>query len=94
MFEVYLRAKADADAALSASGLDWTTLRPGALTDDAGTGLVRLDTAPFRGSVARDDVAAVIAAVLADGRSIREILYLSSGTQTIGEALDTALASG
>src|SRR5919107_4889846 len=29
----YLRAKADADARLTASGLDWTIVRPGSLTD-------------------------------------------------------------
>lgn len=37
VFEVYLRAKAAADAALEASDLDWTILRPGGLTDDVGT---------------------------------------------------------
>ena len=36
----YLEAKAEADAALSASDLDWTIVRPGALTDDPGTGMV------------------------------------------------------
>ena len=38
VFEVYLRAKAAADAAVEASGLDWTILRPGGLTDDAEDG--------------------------------------------------------
>ena len=37
----YLRAKADADAAVAASGLDWTVVRPGSLDDDPGTGLRR-----------------------------------------------------
>ena len=36
VFEVYLRAKAAADAAVEASDLAWTILRPGGLTDDAG----------------------------------------------------------
>jgi hypothetical protein len=42
------------------------SLRPGALTDEPGTGNVRIDTAPFSGSVPRDGVAAVIARVLPD----------------------------
>src|SRR5882762_41174 len=41
---IYLRAKANADAAVQASDLEWTILRPGALTDDPGTGRVRLET--------------------------------------------------
>ena len=91
VFEVYLRAKAAADAAVEASDLDWTILRPGGLTDDVGTGNVRIETTPFSGPVPRDDVAAVIAGLLADGRGSRRILYLSSGSASIGEALDELL---
>ena len=64
VFSVYLRAKAEADRALADSDRDWTIARPGSLTDEPGTGRVRLDTEPFRGKVSRDDVAAVLAAVL------------------------------
>src|SRR5919206_2878381 len=39
-FSVYLRAKGRADDAVRASGLDWTVIRPGALTNDAGGGRV------------------------------------------------------
>ena len=46
VFEVYLRAKAEADAALEASDRDWTILRPGGLTNDAGTGKVRIGSVP------------------------------------------------
>jgi nucleoside-diphosphate-sugar epimerase len=89
VFEVYLRAKAAADAAVEASNLDWTILRPGGLTDDAGTGNVRIETTPFSGPVPRDDVAAVIAGLLTDGgRGSRRILYMSSGSTPIGEALN------
>jgi uncharacterized protein YbjT (DUF2867 family) len=38
VFAVYLRAKAQADAALQASDREWTILRPGGLTDDGGPG--------------------------------------------------------
>lgn len=61
----YLQAKGDADAALRASGLTWTIVRPGRLTDDAGTD--RVDAAPSlgrRGEVPRDDVALVLVEVL------------------------------
>jgi uncharacterized protein YbjT (DUF2867 family) len=88
VFEIYLRAKAAADAAVEASDLDWTILRPGGLTNDVGTGSVRMETSPFSGPVPRDDVAAVLAALVADERSSGRILYLSSGSTPIGDALD------
>lgn len=64
VFSVYLRAKAQADAAVMADRRAWTILRPGRLTDDPGTGRVRIDADPFRSEVPRDDVADVLAAVL------------------------------
>ena len=42
VWRAYVEAKRDADAALRASGLDWTIIRPGRLTDDPATGLVAL----------------------------------------------------
>jgi nucleoside-diphosphate-sugar epimerase len=90
VFEIYLRAKAEADAAVETSALDWTILRPGGLTDDPGTGNVRIDTAPFSGSIPRDDVAAVIARVLPDPQTNGRILYVSSGTQRLDDALRDA----
>ncbi len=93
VFEIYLRAKADADAAIAASDREWTIVRPGGLTDDAGTGSVRIDAAPFRGSVPRDDVASVLARLLAESRSIRRILYVNSGEQSIEQALDEVLGN-
>ncbi len=62
VFDAYLRAKGEADAYVSGlDALDWTILRPGSLTNDAGTGLVRLEAHTGRGMIPRDDVAAVIA---------------------------------
>ena len=40
VWRAYVEAKRDADAALRASGLDWTIIRPGRLTDDPATGHV------------------------------------------------------
>ena len=93
VFNVYLQAKAAADAAVAASDRDWTIVRPGALTNDAGTGRIRLGPAPFSGPVPRDDVARVLAALLGDRRSSGRILYLSSGPQLVGQALDEVLGT-
>ena len=91
VFSVYLRAKAAADAAVASSDRDWTIVRPGALTDDPGTGRVRIDTTPFRGRVTRDDVAAVLAALLFDPRATGATLYVNGGDKPIAEALSEAL---
>lgn len=61
----YLEAKAAADEALRESGLAWTIVRPGSLTDDPGTGLVEVSTElGRRGSITRDDVAEVLLVTL------------------------------
>ena len=93
VFSVYLRAKAEADAAVQASDRPWTIVRPGGLTDDPGTGRIRLETTAFRGQVTRDDVAAVVAGVLADPRAAGRILYVNGGEEPIGEALERILAA-
>lgn len=88
---VYLRAKAEADDAVRASDRDWTIIRPGGLTDDPGSGRVRIDTDPFRGQVPREDVAAVIARQLWDPRAFGKTLYINGGEVPIEQALDQAL---
>jgi nucleoside-diphosphate-sugar epimerase len=93
VFSVYLRAKAEADAAVQASDRPWTIVRPGGLTDDPGTGRVRLDTTPFRGRVTRDDVAAVVAGLLHDARAAHRIFYVNGGEEPIGDALERVLAT-
>lgn len=87
VFSVYLRAKAEADAAVMASDARWTILRPGRLTDDPGTGRVRLETTPFRGEVPRADVAAVLAAVLHGPGGTGQVLYLNGGDVPVEQAL-------
>jgi nucleoside-diphosphate-sugar epimerase len=87
VFSVYLRAKAEADAAVKASDRRWTVLRPGGLTDDPGTGLVHISKKPFRGRVPREDVAAVIEAVLDGPRAVGRVLYVNGGEDTIEKAL-------
>jgi len=82
----YLEAKAEADAALAGSGLDFTIVRPGRLTDDPGTGLVTAAPDVARGEIAREDVAAVLLAVLeADGTTVGKTFNVVAG-QTLVEA--------
>jgi nucleoside-diphosphate-sugar epimerase len=91
VFSVYLRAKAEADAAVEASSRDWTIVRPGPLLDEPGSGKVRIDLAPFRGQVPRDDVAAVLDELLAKERATGRVLYLSAGDDPIEQALDAVV---
>ncbi|HEY8524143.1 MAG TPA: SDR family oxidoreductase [Acidimicrobiales bacterium] len=86
----YLRAKADADAALTTSGLAYTIVRPGSLTDEPGTGRVLLtEELGHRGPVPRDDVAAVLAAVVTGGHLVGRTVELLAGDTPIDEALAT-----
>ena len=93
VFSVYLRAKAEADEAVVASDRDWTILRPGGLTDDPGTGRVRIATEAFNGRIPRDDVAGALARLLHDPRAIGRILYVNRGPETIEDALEGVLAA-
>jgi uncharacterized protein YbjT (DUF2867 family) len=57
----YLQAKRDADDALKQSGLEWTIVKPGHLTDTPGSGRVQVSrTFGGRADVPRDDVALVL----------------------------------
>jgi uncharacterized protein YbjT (DUF2867 family) len=86
-FSVYLRAKGRADDAVRASGLDTTVVRPGGLTNEPGTGRVRLGESLPRGRVPRDDVAAVIAAVLDSPNTIGRSVDLIGGDTPVAEAV-------
>jgi len=86
-FSVYLRAKGRADDAVRASGLDATVVRPGGLTNNAGTGSVRLGENVPRGQVSRDDVAAVLVAVLDSPNTIGRTVDLIGGDTPVAEAV-------
>jgi len=87
VFGEYLRAKADADAAVRDSGLDYTIVRPGGLTDDPGTGRVRAADSVERGSIPRDDVAEVLVAVLDTPGTVGVTFELVSGDTPVEEAV-------
>lgn len=88
VWAAYVEAKRDADVALRGSGLDWTIIRPGALTDDEPTGLITLAEETGHASIPRGDVAAVIAAVLDDPRTIDKQWEAVSGDASVDEAID------
>jgi uncharacterized protein YbjT (DUF2867 family) len=65
VFAAYLRAKGAADEAIQdRKALDATIVRPGHLTDEAGTGRVTAADATGYGNIPRADVAAVLVALL------------------------------
>jgi nucleoside-diphosphate-sugar epimerase len=97
-FLAYLRAKLGAELDLTRRDLTWTIVRPGSLTDDDPTGLVRLErTGPDEsgnvhpetsGSIPRADVAAVLAELIRTGAGARTTLHLISGPATVAEAVE------
>lgn len=87
VFQQYLRAKSEADASVRARDLDWTIVRPGSLTNDEGTGLVRAAATVPYGRIPRADVAATIAALLQTGAASRVQFDLVSGDEPIRDAL-------
>ena len=86
VFVVYLQAKLAAEQdVLARAGLATTVLRPGSLTDEPGTGRITLAPSVERGSVPRDDVAAVLVALLDAGRV--GVAELVGGPTPIDEAV-------
>lgn len=87
VFQVYLRAKSEADAAVRSRDLDWTIVRPGGLTDDAPTGTITVADETDRASISRADVAAVIAELLTGRLLFGRQVELIAGPTPIPEAL-------
>ena len=85
-----MRVKRASDVHLAASDLDWTILRPGTLTDEPGTGRVRLGPAIPQGAVRRDDVAAVLAELLRAPGTVHQILELTEGDTPVADAVSAA----
>lgn len=92
VWAAYLTAKKAAENAIRDAQLDWTILRPGALTDQPGTGRVLLAPPPVgRADVTRDDTAAVVVALLDTPTTAGRILELREGDTDI---LDAVRANG
>ena len=82
----YAEAKAAADEHLRSTDLDWTVLGPSTLTTDPATGRIDVD-AVEAGSVAREDVALVVAAALESPATIGRTITFNSGDTPIDDAL-------
>jgi uncharacterized protein YbjT (DUF2867 family) len=93
-FAVYLRAKGKADAELRESGLAYTIVRPGRLTDDPGTGRVRAGADVGDGSISRDDVAAVLAFAVHDPALAAVAFEVVGGETPIADALAACRPAG
>lgn len=88
----YYRQKRAAAKFIHTSGLAWTILEPGELTDEAGTGKVTLTEAAIEeGKVSRDDVAATVLALIKEPRTAGRTFQLVGGDTEIRKALATAL---
>lgn len=85
----YLAAKARADEHLRESGLDYTIVRPGPLTNEPGTGLVEVKSRLDRtGAIPREDVASVLLAAL-DADNTRNMTFdLLSGDDEVMTAMN------
>jgi uncharacterized protein YbjT (DUF2867 family) len=86
-FGTYLRAKGQADKKLTESGLAYTIVAPGQLTDDPATGRVQAAAKVPRGKIPRADVAAVLAAVLDTPGTAGMRFELISGETPVAEAV-------
>ena len=88
VWAAYLAAKKAAEEAVRASALAWTILRPGALTDDPGTGRVLLAPPPVpRAEVTRDDTAAVLVALIDTPATAGQVLELRAGDTDVDKAV-------
>jgi nucleoside-diphosphate-sugar epimerase len=84
----YQQAKHDADEALSASGLDWTIVRPGGLTDAPGGGEVAIAERLGRyGQVPREDVALVLLECLGADDTVRKTFEVLEGDVPARDAI-------
>ncbi|WP_166253502.1 SDR family oxidoreductase [Marinobacter salicampi] len=84
----YLQAKHNADEHLKASGLNYTIVRPGQLTNDNGTGKVTMTAgAEEFGKIPRQDVARVLLAVLDSDNTANRVFGVVSGDTPVAEAL-------
>lgn len=86
--EVYLKAKKKADDHLIESGIPYTILRPGALTDDMGLAKVKLaEKLNEQGEISRDDVAFLLVMSLADPLVKNKTIEALEGDESIKAAI-------
>ncbi|GAA1270324.1 NAD(P)H-binding protein [Arthrobacter pascens] len=89
-FHAYAEAKAAADEYLRGSGLSWTILGPGSLTDGPGNGLIDVDPSDASSGTqtSRANVAIVAAAVLDLPGCAGRTIEFRDGTLPVSAALE------
>lgn len=85
--EHYFAVKKRAEVSLTRRDISWVILRPSLLTDDPGSGDVSLGPAEEHGKIPREDVAAVLQALVLEPSISRQILELNEGQTAITEAV-------
>lgn len=86
--EDYLRAKQNADDHLRSSGMNYSIVRPGHLTDEDGTGKIQLNKKlKIQGSISRADVAKILVESLGDGVKQNQVFEILSGEVPIEKAV-------
>lgn len=88
--KIYTIAKNYADEWLkNRSGLDWTIIHPGTLTDEKGTGKVKVGMGNKHGEVPRQDIAQAILTSLENDSTIHKEFEVLSGDEPIIEAIQS-----
>ncbi len=86
----YMRAKGEADERLRNSDLDYTIIRPGRLTDDAGTGsIAAAESLGQYGEITREDVARAFAVALEAENTHGKTIEILAGDTSIKEAVES-----
>lgn len=86
--EDYLQAKQNADDYLRASGLHYSIVRPGSLTNDGGTGKIQLrEKLKSQGSISRADVAKTLCEVLEDDVMHNQTFEIVAGETPVEKAV-------
>ncbi|MFC3041885.1 SDR family oxidoreductase [Virgibacillus xinjiangensis] len=88
-FSPYVAAKRYADVALRNSGLSYTIVHPGILTNDDATGKVSAAEKVQRGEVPREDVAEVLYQTLQTSSTIGKAFQVVSGDTPVKEAVES-----
>lgn len=89
----YLVAKRSADEILQATHLDYTIVRPGALSDEEKTGKIEVSTEGFKSlegrSIPRADVAHVLVDVLDRENTYGKVFEILQGDEAAGTQLES-----
>ena len=86
-FEHYMVEKKKAETQLVLTDLDWVILRPSALTNEPGVGMVDLGLAKVHREIRRDDVAGTLVALMENPGITHVILEVTGGSTPTDEAV-------